>query len=388
MKVCYITEYDATEVQSWSGIGYNMHRQLSQAGVGVELIGNLKLKKSLWNRLSHRVWGRMGLSYLSDRDPKILRDYARQIESRLAGCKCDVIVSPGSLPTAYLQTQIPVVFWTDATFANLLNYYEHFTGLSPVSIWHGHKVERRALARAALAVFSSNWAASSAIHDYGASPDKVKVIPFGANLRKVFPLWEVLMNISTRKMNECRLLFIGVDWIRKGGAKALETARCLESLGVKVRLDIVGPKVVENLPTFAVLHGFLSKDQPRAEAKLDQLFFDAHFLLLPTKADCVPVAIAEANVRGVPVITHDTGGVSSVVTDGRNGFLFPIEASARDMAWKIRELFSDVAGYRQLCQQSCRYVADTQNWSKSTQAFIRELERVVTMHRTTLDNQG
>lgn len=377
MKVCYVTEYDATNMQSWSGSGYRIHHHLSLAGAEVKLLGGLQIQKNFRNRLSHKFWRQFQLSYLDDRDPVILRNYARQIEDRLSEYKCDVIFSPGTLPIAYLKTKLPVVFWTDATFANLLNYYGHFSNLSPVSVRHGHEAERRALAQASLAVYTSDWAAKSAIREYGANPEKIRIIPFGANLDRFPTQEEVSSIITTRDRTECRLLFVGVDWKRKGGSKALEIAQNIESLGQKVRLDIVGPKQLEGLPKFAIHHGFLKKDNLQDKAQLEQLFQKAHFFLLPTQADCVPVVFAEANIHGVPVIAPDTGGVSSVIANGRNGFLFPPNVSASVVAHSIVTSFSDEIGYNILCLQSWLHVAETQNWDRSVKLLIRELEDIV-----------
>ena len=52
-------------------------------------------------------------NYLRDREPLTLKSYARQIESFLGQIKPDVVFSPGTIPIAYLRTDIPIVFWTD-----------------------------------------------------------------------------------------------------------------------------------------------------------------------------------------------------------------------------------------------------------------------------------
>ena len=38
----------------------------------------------------------------------------------------------------------------------------------------------------------------------------------------------------------CRLLFVGTDWGRKGGAIALQVLRRLQGLGVQARMTLVG----------------------------------------------------------------------------------------------------------------------------------------------------
>lgn len=64
----------------------------------------------------------------------------------------------------------------------MVDFYPNYTNLSASTIVNGNKLEQLALDRCSLAVYSSEWAAESAIRNYNVHPDKVKVIPFGANL--------------------------------------------------------------------------------------------------------------------------------------------------------------------------------------------------------------
>lgn len=76
-----------------------------------------------------------------------------------------------------MNTNKPIVFWTDATFAVMQNYYDCFTGLNRRTVRNSHLYEKNVLKRISLAIFSSEWAANSSIKDYGTDPDKVNVLP-------------------------------------------------------------------------------------------------------------------------------------------------------------------------------------------------------------------
>lgn len=84
---------------------------------------------------------------------------------RASGETIDAILVPGILPIAYLETDLPIIVWTDCTFASLLDYYAAWTHLSPRTIRDGHEADRRGLNRARTLVFASQWAAESAILD-------------------------------------------------------------------------------------------------------------------------------------------------------------------------------------------------------------------------------
>jgi glycosyltransferase involved in cell wall biosynthesis len=378
MKIAYVTTYDASNRHAWSGTGFSIHHELSRQGIEVELIGSLRQRHNRLTSLSNRLWKRLGYQYLNDRDPILLKGYAREVENRLRGTRADLILSPGTIPIAYLKTDIPIVFWTDATFGGLLDYYDTFSNLSFVSVMHGHRMEKRAIRNASLAVYSSDWAARTAVEIYGADRRKIRVIPFGSNLNGVPELWEVEESFGSRPAETCRLLFAGVKWNRKGGPKAVDVARALERMGTKVSLEIVGVRhEIPDLPEFAVQHGFLRKDDSAQNERLMRLFRESHFLLLPTQADCVPVVFAEANSYGLPVVTHDTGGIASYIADGVNGLLFSESSAAEEMAGKIGGLFSDTAAYRSLCMASYRHVIQNGSWARSVGLLLEELQRLL-----------
>lgn len=117
-----------------------------------------------------------------------------------------------------------------------------------------------------------------------------------------------------------RLLFLG-RLSREKGAHLLEGA--LAQLGPGVRLDIAGTGEEEPAlrdlalrdPRVA-LHGFA--EGAAKEALLQQ----ADALLFPsTWTENAPLSLAEALVRGLPVIASDLGALPEFVQDGRNGLL-------------------------------------------------------------------
>src|SRR5262249_43667081 len=170
------------------------------------------------------------------------------------------------------------------------------------------------------------WAAASAIHDYQADPRKVVFIPFGANIEDVPPLAEAL---APRAGPPCRLLFVGRQWKRKGGDMAFAILTTLLQRGVDAELTVVGsvPPGGATHPRLTVIP-YLDKEVPEDRRRIRNLFLNSHFFVLPTQADCSPIAICEANAFGLPVLTTDVGGVPSLIKSGRNGFMFPLSAPA------------------------------------------------------------
>jgi glycosyltransferase involved in cell wall biosynthesis len=291
----------------------------------------------------------------------LANSYARAGAQWLAGQSFDVIVAPnGAFDIAFLETNIPIVLIEDATCGLLFDYYPAFSGLLTRSIYEMNTLQALALKKASAMIYSSTWAARSAIEDYGADPAKVHVVPFGANFDES-PAQDVAL---ARKPSErCRLLFLAAGWARKGGDIAFETLLKLEELGIAAELIVCGctpPKgfVHERLRVIP----FLDKNDQRQGRELEQLFMESDFLLLPTRADCTPIVFCEANACGLPVITTNTGGVSEVVRDGENGFLLPYEASGAAYAEVIARLYRDEQRYVQLARTSRAEFERRLNW--------------------------
>ena len=120
---------------------------------------------------------------------------------------------------------------------------------------------------------------------------------------------------------------------------------------------------------------FLNKNIPEDFNLFVQIISSVHFLLLPTRADCTPVVNSESNAYGVPAITTNVGGVAGTVIDGVNGYCLPFEATGKEYAALIAEIFSDKKRYHQLIESSRARFEDELNWDKFAVFFQNLLEK-------------
>ncbi|HEY9154154.1 MAG TPA: hypothetical protein VIM69_03425, partial [Opitutaceae bacterium] len=284
MKILAITggRMRADRVSSWSGAPFFMLNALRRAGADVESI-ILEEPNYIWGDVAAKVFHRTFThkNFLLDRTPRRQAHLRHELEARLPGRTYDLIFSPSTQYIAALPANVPAVFWTDAVFSEMIDYYREFSGLTGGSIRQGELVERQALDRAHLALYSSQWAADGAKRFSPKNADKVRVIPFGANVSDE-PSTEDAIVMIQRRSGPVKLLFAGVDWQRKGGAFALEVVQRAHALGVPVQLDIVGA----NPPPYDIAgmtdvrsHGFVSKSQVKGRAKIRSLMSEAHWLI-------------------------------------------------------------------------------------------------------------
>ncbi|HKD20345.1 MAG TPA: glycosyltransferase family 4 protein [Thermoanaerobaculia bacterium] len=374
MRVLYATVYDPHDATEWSGLGNAIAGSLEQAGVDVDYVGPLAGRRRLVDRTAAGL-ARLGPgSYLAGREPGLARAFARTVEREVRRRRPDALVSPGTIPVAHVPPGVPLLIWADATFAAMVDYYPGWTGLSALSRRQGNALEKRALRRAERLVFASDWAAASAIADYGADPRKVHVVPFGSNLPIEHGPDDVRRWLEGRPRDHCRLLLVGVDWERKGVDTAIGAAVALNEAGLRTTLTVAGalPPSGLALPPCVQVKGPL----PRGPA-LSVLYQEAHFLVLPTRSEAFGVVFSEASAFGVPSIASNTGGVPSAVVDGRNGHLLPPGASSTDYAAAILELFTDADTYRRLALATYREYDERLNWATSGAHVRKLLEEVV-----------
>jgi glycosyltransferase involved in cell wall biosynthesis len=74
----------------------------------------------------------------------------------------------------------------------------------------------------------------------------------------------------------------------------------------------------EKVPEFIVNPGFISKSSQEGYSKIEQLFIDSHFLLVPSLAGCTPVVCSEANSFGLRCISRNVGGIPTITRDDIN----------------------------------------------------------------------
>lgn len=374
LKIAYVTTYDASDVNNWSGTGYYISKTLEKIAGKIEYIGGLNFKPTITTNINNTIHNRFyKKSYQWERSEIAGKQFSKQISDKLRNKDIDIIFSPGTIPIAYLDTKVPIVFWTDATFASMLNYY--ITDFSKKSIQESEKLEYEALKRCKYAIYSSEWAANSAIQNYGINPNKVKVIPFGANIDRI-----PLKNETIKPLNKpLNLLFIGKGWERKGGTIALETISELSRMGVDVSLNLVGSKPPSGitLPKNVKVYEFLDKNNKVDSEILYNLFKNADLFLLPTRKECYGIVFCEANSFGIPVITTNTGGIPTIVQDGMNGYKLSLNASGTDFANKIKEIIDKPDHYIKLQMQSRKRYEEILNWDSAGLALIKLLEEAI-----------
>ncbi|MCP3926349.1 MAG: glycosyltransferase family 4 protein [Desulfobacterales bacterium] len=375
-KIAFITSFDPEDRRAWSGSIHYIAESLKKHVGEIENLGPVPIPferiKMMVSKNIRRITGK--ISY-PDRSVAASMHYARIFERKLERKKYDFIVAPAaSVEIANIETRVPIVYISDATFNIVKNDYSIFSTLSEKTLEDQERLERQSIEKSSLCVYPSKWAANSAIEDYKADKNKVKVIQFGANLDSV-PEKELVTN---KKIDDkIRMLFLAKEWDRKGGQTAFDTLLALESIGIEAELTILGvtpPKHIKHR-NLKVIH-YLNKNIQNERTKFNEILLKSHLLLLPTKTECFGLVFCEANAYGLPVFTRGVGGISSIVKNGINGFLHGKNESGTEFAKSIFNATRDKLIYSNLNKNSRKRFEEKLNWDFFGKELKRNLDKL------------
>lgn len=379
MKIAYISSFNAKDIRSWSGTGYYLSQALEKSGHSISYIAPLYEKNQLLNKIRQQLYKTvLGKKHLRHFDPSIITGYAEQIRKELINTKADVLFSVWNLPIAELETDIPISFTADAVFSLMKDFYPDWSNISEQSKINGNLVDSHALARSSAVIYCSQWAADEAIQYHNTDKQKVHVVPYGANIDPSYiPKAEDV--IRTKAGKRCSLLFLGVDWIRKGGDIAFTAMKELGLKGIDTTLTVCGcvpPPSVSDDKRVTVIP-FLNKSKKDDLVHLIELLRTSSFLLLPTRAEAYGIVFCEAAAFGLPSISTSVGGVPTAVKHDVNGHLLPLHATGKEYADVIAELWDRPEVYSELSYTSRKRYDEELNWDTAGMKIISILENIV-----------
>jgi glycosyltransferase involved in cell wall biosynthesis len=318
-------------------------------------------------------------NYESFREPVILKSFANQILDKLAKLDVDIVFCHSSIPISFLQCRQPIVFWVDATFAGMMDFYPEFFNLSQEYLRKGNFQEQSALTNCSLAIYGSEWAAETAIKHYQVEPSKIKIVPYGANLEGNRTPEDIDNLLTSKSTQKCNLLFFGIEWYCKGGDLAFDIAKTLNKQGLPTELNIIGcdPQLNEPLPDFIKAHGFINKTAPEGLEKINEVLSKTHFLIHPARAEAFGCALCEANSFGIPCLTTKVGGIPSVIIENINGKLFSPTDGIDPYCDFITNSLTDFAGYKNLARSSFHEYQSRLNWTVAGKTVKKLLSEII-----------
>jgi glycosyltransferase involved in cell wall biosynthesis len=193
-------------------------------------------------------------------------------------------------------------------------------------------MNRAVFGAAAALIAWSEWAAASLVQDYGVAPSRILVKAPGAS-RAYFSIGAQRL-AERRAKPAVRLLFVGGDFVRKGGPELLEAFK-LARLDGPAELHIVTRDAVAETPG-VVVHRGLAPNSPALIA----LFRDADIFVLPSRGECLSLVLMEATAAGTAVISTGVGALREGAVDGKTAIVVD-PGDVRSLRAAIERLVDD-----------------------------------------------
>lgn len=370
MKIGFISIWDLNDRKGWSGTISNLSDILSKEyGIVPIVVEKNKIEQCMKAidficSFGKRKNGFFRQKYVAQHFYKKIRD-----------SDCDVYFAPAQseLISFGIPTDKKLIYLSDAVFRLMVGYY--WSDLDPRTEHYLDNCEKAALKRADAVIFASEWAKAGAMKFYQTNPQKIHVLPFGANLIDKYQGYQECDSNN----NTIRLLLVGVDWERKGIDIAIDCVRALNKMQKKYSFDltIIGVKQPTGQEYESYIHilGRLNKNIPEEYERMISYYQESDLFLLPTKAECAGIVFAEAAEYGLPSVTHKMGGVESYVEDGVTGRCLPLGSTGEDFAAAILEIIENgrLEAYSKAARAKYERELNWDSWLKSFDTILEDL---------------
>lgn len=289
------------------------------------------------------------------RTPYVFHKVRRTIRERLSGQGWAFTFQTQSIFDASLPG-VPHFVYTDHTHLANLRY----PGFDPQKLFSRSWIEceKTIYENASLNFTMSSNISRSIIADYACRPDRVSCVFCGANVQAAED-----DTLDPDRFSRKNILFVGIDWQRKGGPVLVEAFKDVLIAHPDATLTIVGCSPKVDLPNTNVVGRI-----PLPEVK--RFFRQAAVFCLPTRLEPFGIVFLEAMAHKLPLVGTDIGAIPDFIVEGKNGHMVKPD-DPKMLAGKLRELLSSPETCRDFGEFGYRLFSDRYNW-KQTGAKIRE----------------
>ena len=152
--------------------------------------------------------------------------------------------------------------------------------------------------------------------------------------------------LNEKNSSKLRLVTIGCSTLYKGLDMMIKTAIQLKKLGIDFEWNVIGhiPNEFRKMVEYKEKKKFkdcniniLGFQSPEF---ISELLCNSSMYVHTAYIENSPNSLCEAQIIGVPIVSTNVGGISSLVSNGIDGVLIPANDPYR-MAFEIAELFAD-----------------------------------------------
>lgn len=199
------------------------------------------------------------------------------------------------------------------------------------------------------------------VEKYQVDEEKVKCVFAGNNVN-------LLYQENKAKYASKNILFVGVNWQRKGGPILLAAFKKVLERVPDAQLTIVGcsPKIKSKNVNV------IGRIPP---AQLPEFYNNAAVFCLPTLVEPFGIVFIEAMLYRLPVIANKIGALPDFVKDNYNGFL--VESNIDLYAEYLIKVIENPELCRNMGENAYEYVKDRYTWDQVGLLIRQNIESVI-----------
>lgn len=228
--------------------------------------------------------------------------------------------------------------------------------------------ERRVYHGMSKVLAMSDYLRRSFIDDFGVPEERVAVVGAGINLESIPEA------LPHKRYDTREILFIGVDFARKGGWELLKAFHAVRQSMPNAILHIVGPTdltIPPGLEGGVTVHGYLGKTKPEERERLERLFERSCLFVMPSLYEPFGIAPLEAMSHQLPCLVTDGWALREIVVPGVSGDLVEC-GSVDDLATKLRSLLNQPDALRRMGEAGRLRVLENYTWDHVIDRILRE----------------
>lgn len=236
--------------------------------------------------------------------------------------------------------------------------------------YHLHEVEADLCAESTKVIVASRYMKNEVSSLFNLSRDKTSVIfngvysrPFQRKKSKNLNL----MHDSYADPSEKIVLFVGRMFLQKGPQVLLDAAERIVEINSNVRFIFVGEgPLKQDLIELTQKKDISSKIEFTGfidDTKLRTLYHIADVAVFPSLYEPFGIVILEAMSEGCPVIGSNTGGLSEIIRNGRNGILV-LPGDVNSLMNAILEVLNDATLQKKLRKNGLKEVRSKYEWNR------------------------
>lgn len=255
----------------------------------------------------------------------------------------------------------PHFLYTDHTHLENLRY-PGFDKRLLVEKWT--KFERQAYYKASLIFTMSSNISGSLIHDYGCDPSKVVCVYGGSNV-----IISEEAHPDPGRYKRKNILFVGLDWERKGGPVLVEAFRQVLKVYPDATLTIVGCNPEVNMPNCQV-PGKIDLNEVKMYLN------NASVFCLPSRIEPFGIAFLEAMAHKLPVVATRIGSIPDFIHEDLNGYLVEPD-KPEQLASALINLLGNEDKMQNFGEYGYRLFQERYTWEKTGRSISDKIKSVL-----------